>query len=163
MDRVEYFNNMLVRLEELLYHELSGCAAWKVELVGIDFIQSKRIGGNTAEEVISNCIKEIIAGGLVKSMTYSIGGKGILLNLKMRDCIHLPKEVRLKKDRINPYLCPIANMILDQLIEKLKYETTYLAKLDINEKTGECKIKCAIYETPDKIGVVSDWTKTEGK
>jgi hypothetical protein len=52
-------------------------------------------------------------------------------------------------------------MILDQLIEKLKYETTYLAKLDINEKTGECKIKCAIYETPDKIGVVSDWSKEE--
>ena len=161
MDKVEHFNDMLVRLEELLYHELSGCAAWKVELVGIDFIQSKKIEGNTEEEVINNCIKEITADGLVKSMTYSIGGKGILLNLKMKDCIHLPKEVRLKKDGIKPYICPIANMILDQLIEKLNYETTYLANLDINEKTRECKVKCAIYETPDKIGVVSDWSKTE--
>ena len=43
MDRVEYFNDMLVRMEELLYHELSGCATWKTELVGIDFIQSKKI------------------------------------------------------------------------------------------------------------------------
>jgi hypothetical protein len=161
MDRVEYFNDMLVRLEELLFHELSGCAAWKVELVGVDFIQSKRIEGNTAEEVVSHCIKEITASGLVKRMTYSIGGKGILLSLRMKDCIHLPKEARLKKDGISPYLCPIANMILDQLIEKLKYETTYLAKLDTDEKTGECRIKCAIYETPDKIGVVSDWSKEE--
>jgi len=161
MDKVEHFNHMLVRLEELLYHELSGCAAWKVELVGIDFIQSKKIEGNTEEEVINNCIKEITADGLVKSMTYSIGGKGILLNLKMKDCIHLPKEVKLKKDNINPYICPIANMIMDQLIEKLKYETTFLAKLDINERTGECKVKCAIYETPDKIGLVSDWGKEE--
>ena len=152
---------MLVRLEELLYHELSGCAAWKVELVGIDFIQSKKIEGNTEEEVINNCIKEITADGLVKSITYSIGGKGILLNLKMKNCIHLPKEVKLKKDNINPYICPIANMIMDQLIEKLKYETTFLAKLDINERTGECKVKCAIYETPDKIGLVSDWGKEE--
>ncbi|MFZ3138706.1 MAG: hypothetical protein WA126_15095, partial [Thermodesulfovibrionales bacterium] len=158
---VEHFNHMLVRLEELLYHELSGCAAWKVELVGIDFIQSKKIEGNTEEEVINNCIKEITADGLVKSMTYSIGGKGILLNLKMKDCIHLPKEVKLKKDNINPYICPIANMIMDQLIEKLKYETTFLAKLNINERTGECKVKCAIYETPDKIGLVSDWGKEE--
>jgi len=102
MDKVEHFNDMLVRLEELLYHELSGCAAWKVELVGIDFIQSKKIEGDTEEEVINNCIKEITADGLVKSMTYSIGGKGILLNLKMKECIHLPKEVRLKKDGINP-------------------------------------------------------------
>jgi len=161
MDKVEHFNHMLVRLEELLYHELSGCAAWKVELVGIDFIQSKKIEGNTEEEVINNCIKEITADGLVKSMTYSIGGKGILLNLKMKNCIHLPKEVKLKKDNINPYICPIANMIMDQLIEKLKYETTFLARLDINERTGECKVKCAIYETPDKIGLVSDWGKEE--
>ena len=161
MNQVEYLNDMLVRLEELLYHELSGCAAWKVELVGIDFIQSKKIKGNTEEEVINNCIKEITGDGLVKSMTYSIGGKGILLNLKMKDCVHLPKEIRLKNDSIKPYICPIANMILDQLIEKLKYETTYLAKLDINEKTRECKVKCAIYETPDKIGLVSDWSKEE--
>ena len=161
MDNVEHFNDMLVRLEELLYHELSGCAAWKVELVGIDFIQSKKIEGNTEEEVINNCIKEITADGLVKNMTYSIGGKGILLNLKMESCIHLPKEIRLKKDGVKPYICPIANMIMDQLIEKLKYETTYLAKLDFNEKARECKVKCAIYETPDKIGLVSDWSKEE--
>ena len=157
----EYFNDMLVRLEELLYHELSGCAAWKVELVGIDFIQSKNIQGKTEDEVIGECIREITSGGLVKSLTYSIGGKGILLNLKMKGCIHLPKEVRLKKDGIEPYLCPIANMVLDQLIQKLNYETTYLAKLDIDEKEGECKVKCAIYETPDKIGLVSDWSKEE--
>jgi hypothetical protein len=161
MDKVEHFNDMLVRLEELLYHELSGCAAWKAELVGIDFIQSKNIKGNTEDEVITHCMKEIIASGLVKNMIYSIGGKGILLNLKMESCIHLPKEVRLKKDGIKPYICPIANMIMDQLIEKLKYETTYLAKLDFDEKTRECKVKCAIYETPDKIGLVSDWSKEE--
>jgi len=161
MDKVEHFNNMLVRLEELLYHELSGCAAWKTELVGIDFIQSKKIKGDNEDEVISHCIEEIIAGGLVKKMRYSIGGKGILLNLKIKGCIHLPKEIRLKRDGIKPYLCPIANMILDQLIEKLNYETTYLAKLDIHGASGECRVKCAIYETPDKIGVVSDWTEEE--
>ena len=161
MDNVEHFNDMLVRLEELLYHELSGCAAWKAELVGVDFIQSKKIRGNNEDEVITHCIKEIIASGLVKNMIHSIGGKGILLNLKMENCIHLPKEIRLKKEGVKPYICPIANMIMDQLIEKLKYETTYLAKLDFNEKTRECQVKCAIYRTPDKIGLVSDWSKEE--
>src|SRR4030042_699547 len=159
MDQVEYFNDMLVRLEELLYHELSGCAAWKVELVGIDFIQSKKIQGNTEDEILTQCIKEMTQGGLVKSMSYSIGGKGVLLSLRMKDCIHLPKEDKLKKDGVKPYICPIANILLDQLIEKLNYETTYLANLDINEKTGECKVKCAIYKTPEMIGVVSDWSK----
>ena len=161
MDRTEYCNDMLVRLEELLFHELSGCAAWKVELVGVDFIQSRDIKGATQEEVIENCIREITAAGLVKNMTCSIGGNGILLNLTINDCIHLAKEVKLKRDGITPYICPITNMILDQLIEKLNFETTYLADLDINTKAGVCKVKSAMYETPDKIGLVCDWTEEE--
>ena len=72
-----------------------------------------------------------------------------------------PTAQKLKKEGVKPYICPIANMIMDQLIEKLKYETTYLAKLDFNEKTRECQVKCAIYKTPDKIGLVSDWSKEE--
>lgn len=159
MDKIEYCNDMLVRLEELLFQELSGCAAWKVELVGIDFIQSKEIKGESPDEVVESCIREIRASGLVKEMSFEIAGKGILLKLAMKDCVHLPKEAKLKKDGVKPYICPIANMILDQLIEKLNFETTYLAELDIDEKAGECKVRTAIYETADKIGSVCDWSQ----
>jgi len=48
-------------------------------------------------------------------------------------------------------------MVLDQIHEKLKYETSYLAKLAIDEKNKECIAYMALYETADKIGVVSDW------
>ena len=161
METVKYLNEVLVRLEELLYHELSGCAAWKVEFVGIDFIQSKKIEGKTLDEVIRSCIKEIVAGRLVKDISYLVGGKGVMLKLKIKDCIHLPKETRLKKDGVAPYICPITNMILDQILEKLKYETSYLARLDIREDTKECTVFAAIYETPEKIGEVSDWTQYE--
>ncbi len=44
MDRIEYYNDLMVRLEELFYHELSDCAAWKTEMIGVDFIQA-RISG----------------------------------------------------------------------------------------------------------------------
>jgi len=129
-----------------------------VELVGIDFIQSKEIKGNTPEEVVQNCIQEITAAGLVKEMTYSIGGRDIKLELKMKDCLHLPKEVKLKKDGVKPYICPITNMILDQLIEKLNFETTFMAEVSIDGKSGECKTTSAIYEDEHKIGLVSDWS-----
>ena len=123
MNDISYCNDMLVRLEELLFHELSGCAAWKVELVGIDFIQSKDVKGKTPDELIQNCIHEIKAAGLVEEMTHEIGGKGVKLELKMKGCVHLPKEAKLTKDGVKPYICPITNMILDQLIEKLNYES----------------------------------------
>ena len=157
MDKMDYCNDMLVRLEELLYQELSGCAAWKVELIGVDFLRSKNIQGATPDEVIQNSIQEIKAAGLVKDMTYQIGGRGIKLELTMKGCSHLPKEARLRKDGVEPYICPIGNMIMDQLVEKLNYDTTYMARLDINEKTGECKVLCAVYEDEGKIGVVCDW------
>ena len=159
MNDMTYCNEMLVRLEELLFHELSGCAAWKVELVGVDFIQSKDIQGSNEDEIIQNCIKEIKSAGLVKEMSYEIGGKGVKLELKMKGCVHLPKEEKLKKDGVKPYICPITNMIMDQLIEKLGYETAYLGEVIIDEKTGECRTRSAVYENIDKIGVVSDWDK----
>jgi len=157
MNEMEYCNEVMVRLEELLFHELSVCAHWKVELVGVDFIQSKNIQGNTAEEVVQNCIKEIKAAGLVKEMSYDIGGRGIKLELNMKNCCHLPKEVKLKQDGIQPYICPISNMVLDQLIEKLNFETTYLAEIHIDENTGECRTRNAIYEDESKIGIICNW------
>ena len=149
----------MVRLEELLFHELSGCAHWKVELVGVDFIQSREIKGDTAEQIVQSCIKEIKAAGLVKDMDYKIGGKGIKLELTIKDCIHLPKEKKLKADGVKPYICPITNMVLDQLIEKLNFETTYLARVQIDENSGKCKTISAIYEDESKIGLVCDWSK----
>ncbi len=161
MDKAAYYNDMMARMEELFYHELSDCACWKTELVGVDFIQSKNIQGDTREEIIENCIKEITSEGLVEEMGYAIGGKEILLKLTMKGCMHLPKEAMLKKRGILVYNCPLTNMILDQLIEKLNFETTYIADIAVDENTGVCKVKAAIYETPDMIGVVSDWTKEE--
>ncbi|WP_455278505.1 hypothetical protein [[Eubacterium] cellulosolvens] len=156
---IEYFNDLLNRLEEIFYHELSGCARPKSELVGIDFLSSKKIKGNSVEELVDNCIREIKAGKLVKDISYSIHGSGILIKLQVKNCIHLPKEIKIKREGIEPYCCPIANMILDRILEKLNYLTTYTAGIEVHEDENECTLKCAIYESMDKIGQVSDWTK----
>ncbi len=159
MDKTQYYNELLYRLEELFYHELSDCAPWKTEYIGIDFIQAKNISGTNEDDVISSCIREIVGADLVNDMSYSITGEGILLKLKIHGCRHLPKETMLRNSGIKPYNCPIANMILDQLIEKLGYTTTYVADLGVDEGNGECTIKAAVFAAPDKIGVVSDWSK----
>ena len=158
MDKTDYFNDLMARTEELFYHELSDCAAWKTEFIGVDFIQSKDITGDTPAQVIENCIKEIAAAGLIQSASYSIGGESILLYLKVQGCIHIPKELKLQKGGIEPYNCPIVNMILDQLIEKLDFATTYVADLEVDAATGECAVKSAIFKTADKIGNVCDWS-----
>ena len=157
MNKMEYCNDLMVRMEELFFHELADCAPFKVELVGVDFIQSRDIKGDTAEEVVKNCIREIKEAGFVKDITYDISGMGIKFELRIRGCVHLPKEAKLRENGVKPYICPIANMFLDQLIEKLGYETTYIASMDTDAQTGECKIWSAIYETEEQIGKVCNW------
>ena len=158
MDRTAYFNDVMARLEELFYHELSDCACWKTEFIGVDFIQSKDIQGKTPSEITENCIQEITASGLAKEISYSIGGQDILLYVKVKGCIHISKETRLKQRGIKIYNCPVINMILDQIIEKLNFETTYVADIEVDESKPECLIKSAIFESPEKIGKVCDWT-----
>ena len=158
MDQIDYFNDLMARTEELFYHELSDCAAWKTEFIGVDFIQSKDINGGSPAEIIESCIQEITDAGLIKGASYSIGGQDILLYLRIQECIHVPKEVKLLEGGIEPYNCPIVNMVLDQLIEKLNFETTYVADLEVDPAANECLIKCAIFETADKIGNVCDWS-----
>lgn len=159
MDRNAMLNEMLYRMEEVFWHELSDCAPWKTEYVGIDFIQSQDILGADEDQVISSCIARIKAAGLAEDIGFSIGGNGILLKLRVRGCQLMLKETLLRKSGIKPYNCPVANMIRDQLIEKLGYETTYLAEMEADERTGGCAVKVAIYATPEKIGAVSDWSK----
>jgi hypothetical protein len=159
MDKEGYYNHLLFRMEQLLYHELSDCASWKTELIGTDFIQTEDIQGTTEKEIIDACIAKIKAAGLAKDITYSIAGKGILLKLKVAGCPHMLKERLLRESGIKPYSCLATNMILDQLIEKLGYAATYVADLDVDERHGECQIRAAIYATPQKIGEVSDWSK----
>ena len=159
----QYCNELLYRMEEVFYHELSDCAAWKTEFVGIDFIQAKNIRGASEHEVIGSCIEHIKAAGLAKEMDFSIGGKGVLLKLGIEGCPLMGKEKLLRKSGIKPYNCPLTNMVLDQLIEKLGYATAYVADLAVDEEAGGCTIKAAIYATPQKIGEVSGWAEEEAK
>lgn len=159
MDSRKYYNELLYRMEEVFYHELSDCAPWKTEFVGIDFIQAEDIRGRNEEEIIGACIASIKRAGLVEDIEWKIGGKDILLKLKIRGCGLMHKEVLLRNAGIKPYNCPITNMILDQLIEKLGYTTTYVADLKVPETAGACEVRAAIYATPEKIGEVSDWSK----
>ena len=50
------------------------------------------------------------------------------------------------------------NMNLNQIIEKLNFETTYVADIEVDDSKIECLIKSAIFESPEKISKVCDWT-----
>ena len=161
-DKIAYYNDLIVRLEEIFYHELSHMVHPKMEYVGIDFLKDKNIQGKTVDEVIGNCVKVIKDAGLVEDISFSQAGAGLLLVFDVKGCIHLPMEAKLKKGfkeegGVEPFLCPIANMILDRIINVLDYEMVYNAQMEVDADKKECRVKCAIYESMEKIGQVGDW------
>jgi hypothetical protein len=154
-----YYNDCIARFEEIAYQELSNMIRSKVEYIGTDFLKNKITTGNSVENIVENCIKEIKAGGLVGDMTYSRGGGGLLLTFEVKNCIHLPMEAKLQEGLRNeggvePYLCPIANMIINRIFEILKYQMVFKATMEPDPSAGECLVKCAIYESQDKIGKI---------
>jgi len=160
MDNIKYCNELLSRIEALMYQELSGMAYWKCEFVGPDFIRKQNIEGNTVEEIVESCKKPIIENGLVSSIEYKTDGS-LLLKLKVKNCIHLEKERLVKEEGVAPYICPIANMVLDQIHQKLKYQTSYLSKIAINDEEKQCLLYMALYKTHEDVGKVSDWLKDD--
>lgn len=161
-EKIAYYNDLIVRFEEIFFQELSGVVHPKVEYIGADFLKSKNIEGDTVPKVMDSCIKEMKAGGLVADISYSVGGGGLLLTLNVKDCIHIPMEAKLKEGfknegGVSPYLCPIANMILDRILNILHFEMVYNAQMEIDVIKKECKVKCAMYESIDKIGQIGDW------
>ncbi len=161
MDGIKYCNEVMARLEALMYQELSGMAHWKCEFVGADFIRSKNIKGTNVSEITEACIKEMKAAGIVSDITYKTSPDGIMLKLKVKNCIHHAKEVLVQEEGVAPYICPIANMVLDQIHEKLKFTTSYKAKQSIDGEKKQCLIYNALYKTGDQIGQVSNWLKDD--
>ena len=160
MDHIKYCNEVLSKVEALMYQELSGMAYWKCEFVGTDFIRAQNIEGKTVEEIVESCRKPIIENGLVSGIDYKTDGS-LLLKLKVKKCIHLEKERLVKEEGVAPYICPIANMILDQIHQKLNYQTSYLSKIAMNDDEKWCLLYLALYKTHDDIGKISDWLKND--
>jgi len=161
MDKTKYCNEVLARVEELMYQELSGMAYWKCEFVGVDFIRSHKIQGSTVPEIVESCAAVMKAEGIVSDVAYKTGGDGVMLKMTVQGCMHHGKEAHVKAEGVRPYICPIANMVLDQIHEKLKYTTSYLTKIAIDEERNRCLLYMALYETPDMIGHVTDWLKDD--
>jgi len=154
-----YYNDCVARFEEIAYQELSNMVRSKVEYIGIDYLKSKNIQGSTVEQIVDACIKEMKAGGLVSDMTYSRGGGGLLLTFDVKNCIHLPMEAKLqnslrREGGVEPYLCPIANMILERIYTLLKFQMVFKATMEPDPAKNACVVKCAIYESQENIGKI---------
>ena len=152
---VKYINDALARVEERIV-VLTGrtdYARFSFELTGADFVRSRAIGGSTVDELVDNCMKEIIAAGLAENVTCSTSPlpdpEGDV-EFKVAGCIHLPKEKKLAEDKVTPFICPIGNILSTVILENAGYEMGSIRSSEINHDRNECILKGTLCRNVDE-------------
>jgi hypothetical protein len=74
------------------------------------------------------------------------------IEFKVSGCVHLPKEARLIRDGVTPFICPLGNMLTAVILENASYELGSVGnrggKIDLEKK--ECTLKSQLCENIDK-------------
>lgn len=145
MKDISYFQDILYGLERILYYERGKGSIFRTSLIGTEFIKPKKIEGDTPEEIVDKCIKELIEGEIVKEATYSRAKDDILFTFKIKGCIHLPVEARLKQKGVPPYVCAPMNMVLYKVAEAL-HVAVESVDINVDENNGECVVRAVVFE-----------------
>ena len=140
-----YFSELVCALEKALYYERGRGACFRVTRVGTDFIDQKIIKGDTAEEIIDNCITELIDKEIIKKATYEKKEGGALFDFEFKGCTHLPIEIKLKKEGVPPYVCPPANMILHKIAQNVNLAVE-IAEISVDESNDRCVVSVVAFE-----------------
>jgi hypothetical protein len=140
-----YFSDIFSSLEKVLYYERGRGAYFRATMVGTDFIDRKRIEGETSEEVIENCVKVMRENHIVKDANYQKDKNGTLFTFDMKGCMHLPVEAKLKEEGVPAYICPPTNMILYKIREILDLAVE-IADITVNQDDGRCIIRVVVFK-----------------
>jgi len=140
-----YFRDIISSLEKVLYYERGRGAYFRSTMVGTDFIDRKLIGGNTSEEVIENCVKEMRENNIVKDASYKKDKDGTLFTFEIENCMHLPIEAKLKEEGVPTYICPPINMILWKIREIMDLAVE-IADITVDQELGKCTIRVVVFK-----------------
>jgi hypothetical protein len=140
-----YFKDITYSLEKALYYERGRGAYFRGTMIGVDFIERKNIQGESAEEIIDQCIKAVVEGEIIQGATHEKDETGNLLTFELKGCMHLPVEAKLADEGVPTYICPPTNMILYKLghLSNLAVE---IAKIDVDRSEGRCVVKVVAFE-----------------
>jgi len=152
---IKYVNDMLARQEERIV-VLTGrteYARFSFELTGADFVRSRKLEGSTIDEMLDNCIKEILAVGLAEDITYApspLPDPEGDTEFKVTGCIHLPKEKKLAEDKVTPFICPIGNILSTVILENGGYEMGSIRNSEIHHDKNECILRGTLCRNVDE-------------
>lgn len=145
MKEQPYFSELVYALEKALYYERGRGACFRVTRVGTDFIDQMRIEGDTAEEIIDNCIKVLIDNEIIKNATYAQKEDGALFDFEFNGCTHLPIETKLREEGVPPYVCPPTNMILHKIAQNVNLAVE-IAEISVNDSGESCVVRVVVFE-----------------
>jgi len=140
-----YFQDTFSALVKALYYERGRGAYFRATMVGRDYIDRIEIKGNTSEKVIGNCVKFLVKKDIVEKAAYKKDESDTFFTFKIKGCIHLPMEARLKEQGVPAFVCPPINIILHK-IRQLIGLAVEIADITVNQEEGTCIVRVVIFK-----------------
>jgi hypothetical protein len=140
-----YFQDTFSALAKALYYERGRGAYFRATMVGRDYIDRIEIKGNTAEEVIENCVKYLLEKDIIQKAAYKKDESDTFFTFEIKGCAHLPVEARLKEQGVPAFVCPPINIILHK-IRQLIGLAVEIADITVNQEEGTCIVRVVIFK-----------------
>ena len=143
MDRT-YFQDTFAALAKSLFYERGRGAYFRATMVGREYIDRRKIEGNTPEVVIGNCIDVLVENNIIEKATYKKDESDTFFTFEVKGCAHLSVEARLEEEGVPAFVCPPINMILYK-IRQLIGLAVEIADISVHHKDSRCIIRVVIF------------------
>ena len=143
MDRT-YFQDTFSALVKSLYYERGRGAYFRATMVGRDYIDRREIKGDTAEEVIENCIDVLVENDIIEKAAYRKDESDTFFAFEVKGCAHLPVEAWLKDEGVPAFVCPPINMILYKIRQRIGLAVE-IADITVHQEEGKCGVRVVIF------------------
>jgi len=140
-----YFEDTFSALVKSLYYERGRGAYFRATMVGRDYIDRREIRGDTAEEVIENCVKFLMENDIIQEAAYQKDESDTFFSFEIKGCAHLPVEARLKEQGVPAFVCPPINIILHK-IRQLIGLAVEIADITVDQDSGKCTVRVVIFK-----------------
>jgi len=140
-----YFQDTFSALVKSLYYERGRGAYFRATMVGRDYIDRRKIEGNTSEAVIGNCIDVLVENNIIEKATYKKDESDTFFTFELNGCAHLPVEAWLKEEGVPAFVCPPINMILYKIRQRIGLAVE-IADITVHQKEGKCIVRVVIFK-----------------
>lgn len=143
----KWVNAVLFDLLKVVYDGFGGASKFRCCIVGRSLLKdlAKKLSIDFSNLAIPEAIKKVLEA--LKAIGVIGGGdvalSDMVLDFKIRDCVHLPVQKKVRELKMPSFVCLCANLCLGLIEERYGLDTELI---EINQEGSTCHIRAMLFK-----------------